>query len=136
VHAEMQRRKGSVGLAVGSLLLSASDLAPAWLIRLLAPTILGRQPIANLAVTNLPGTDRPLYLLGARMTEAYPFVTVIGNISLIVGVLSYGDGLGVGVTVDPDVVGDVDGFTAALARSFGELVAVGRAVTPGSTSAG
>ncbi|HEX6417364.1 MAG TPA: WS/DGAT domain-containing protein, partial [Acidimicrobiales bacterium] len=136
VHAEMQRRKGSSGVAIGSLLLSASDLAPAWLIRLLAPTILGRQPVANLAVTNVPGTDRPLYLLGARMTEAYPFVTVIGNISLIVGVLSYGDSLGVGVTVDPDVVGDVDGFTAALDRSFGDLVAIGRAVNPGSTSAG
>ena len=126
VHADMTRRKRSAETSIGSVLLAVSDLVPAWLIRLLAPTLLGHQPVVNLAVTNLPGTDRPLYLLGSRLCEAYPYVTVIGNIALIVGVLSYGGSLGVGLTVDPDVVQDVDGLAEALERSFAELVAAGR----------
>jgi diacylglycerol O-acyltransferase len=131
VHAEMVRRKRSAEVSIGSILLAVSDLVPAGLIRLLAPSILGRQPVVNLAVTNLPGTDQPLYLLGSRLREAYPFVTVIGNISLIVGVVSYGDSLGVGITVDPDVVDDVDAFAGALDRAFGELVAAATAAGAG-----
>jgi WS/DGAT/MGAT family acyltransferase len=133
VHAEMVRRKQSPETSIGAVLLAVSDLVPAWLIRLVAPTILGRQPVVNLAVTNLPGTDEPLYLLGARLREAYPFVTVVGNIALIIGVVSYGGSLGVGITVDPDVVDDVDGLTAALDRSFTELIAAAgrRRTSPG-----
>lgn len=134
VHAEMVRRKRSAETSLGAVLLAASDVLPGWLIRLIAPTVLGRQPVVNLVVTNLPGTDQPLYLLGAQLREAYPFVTVIGNISLIVGVVSYGDSLGVGITVDPDVVDDVDGFAAALDRSFADLVAA--AAADGDTAAG
>lgn len=127
VHEEMVRRKRSPGVSIGSILLAVSDLVPAGLIRLLAPSILGRQPVVNLAVTHLPGTDDPLYLLGSRLCEVYPFVTVIGNIALIIGVVSYGDSLGVGITVDPDVVEDVDALAAALDRSFTELIVAGRA---------
>ena len=50
----------------------------------------------------------PLYLLGARLRELYPFITVTGNIGVIVGVLSYVDTLAVTVTVDADVVPDLD----------------------------
>jgi diacylglycerol O-acyltransferase len=122
VHAEMERRKRSAESSVGSLLLAVSDVVPGWLIRRLAPSILGRQPVVNLAVTNLPGTTQPLYLLGARMREVYPFVTVIGNIAMIVGVISYADSLGIGITVDPDVIPDPDRFAGALAAAFDELV--------------
>lgn len=131
VHAEMVRRKRSAETSLGALLLAASDLVPGWLIRLIAPTVLGRQPVVNLVVTNLPGTDQPLYLLGSQLREAYPFVTVIGNIALIVGVVSYGDSLGVGITVDPDVVDDVDAFAGALDRAFAELVAAAGGDDPG-----
>jgi WS/DGAT/MGAT family acyltransferase len=123
VHAETVRRKQSTGPSIASFLLAVSDLVPPWLIRLLAPAVLGRQPVVNLAVTNLPGTGTPLHLLGSRLCEVYPFVTVIGNIALIIGVVSYGGSLGVGITVDPDVVEDLDGFTAALDRAFAELIA-------------
>lgn len=127
VHAETVRRKQSTGMSIASVLLAVSDLVPPWLIRLLAPSVLGRQPVVNVAVTNLPGTGTPLHLLGSRLCEVYPFVTVIGNIALIIGVVSYGGSLGVGITVDPDVVEDVDAFTAALDRAFADLIAAGEA---------
>jgi diacylglycerol O-acyltransferase len=62
--------------------------------------------LVDLAVSNIPGSRDPLYLWNSRLLRLYPFVTGVGNIALIVGVLSYADELGVGITVDPDVVGD------------------------------
>jgi hypothetical protein len=40
-------------------------------------------------VTNVPGPQRPLYLLGARLLEVFPVVQVAGNVPLSVAVLSY-----------------------------------------------
>ena len=38
------------------------------------------QRIVDLFVTNVPGPQRPLYLLGARLLEAFPVVQVAGNV--------------------------------------------------------
>ena len=35
------------------------------------------------------------------MLGLHPFINVVGNVALIIGVLSYLDDLGVGITVDP-----------------------------------
>ena len=47
------------------------------------------QRIVDLFVTNVPGPQRPLYLLGARLLEVFPVVQVAGNVPLSVAVLSY-----------------------------------------------
>jgi WS/DGAT/MGAT family acyltransferase len=109
VHAEMERHKQASQADVGPLFFAVGDLVPNWMLRLTGPAVLRHQPFANFTVTNLPGWRDPLFLLGARMLELYPFITVTGNLALIVGVISYEDGLGVSITVDADVIGDVDG---------------------------
>ena len=38
------------------------------------------QRIVDLFVTNVPGPQRPLYVLGARLVEAFPVVQVAGNV--------------------------------------------------------
>ena len=40
------------------------------------------QRIVDLFVTNVPGPQRPLYVLGARLVEAFPVVQVAGNVPL------------------------------------------------------
>lgn len=122
VHAEMSRLKEQEQSDIGPALFTIGGLVPPWLLRLVGPTLLAHQPFVNLAVTNLPGTREPMYLLGARMLELFPYVAVTGNIATIVGVLSYEDGLGVGVTVDADVVPDADALIADLEASARDLV--------------
>jgi diacylglycerol O-acyltransferase len=117
-HREMVRHKASAVRPLVPHLFEISDLVPVGLLHAVAPALLRRQPVVNLAVTNLPGTPEPMYLCGARMTEVYPFVSLTGNIAVIIGVLSYQDRLGVGITVDADVVSDLD----LLARAFDEAV--------------
>lgn len=134
VREEMRRHKASDQQSIGPVLFSVSDLIPAWLLHRVGPAVLRNQPFVNLAVTNLPGTREPAYLLGARMLEVYPFVCGIGNIAVIIGVVSYDDALGVGITVDADVVPDVDSLAEAVEEACRELVAaVAEEWTPAPT---
>jgi diacylglycerol O-acyltransferase len=122
VHGEMSRLKEQEQSDIGPVLFTIGGLVPPSVLRLVGPSLLAHQPFVNLAVTNLPGTRDPMYLLGARMLELFPYVGVTGNIATIIGVLSYEDGLGVGVTVDADVVPDADALIADLEASARALV--------------
>ena len=89
-------------------LFSIADVVPPPVLRGLVPPLLAHQPLVNLAVSNIPGSRDPLFLWESPMLGLHPFINVVGNVALIIGVLSYVDDLGVGITVDPDVVGDPD----------------------------
>ncbi len=124
IHEEMIERKASGQSGRLRPLFSVVDLVPIPLLRRAIPEVLARQPLVNLAVSNLPGSEIPLYLLGARLRELQPIITGVGNIACIIGVLSYCDQLGIGITVDPDVVGDVDGLLEALVETTGSIAAL------------
>ena len=79
------------------------------------------QHIVDLFVTNVPGPQRPLYLLGARLLEAFPVVQVAGNVPLSVAALSYAGQLNIGIQSDPDGLPDLDVFIDGLCRSLEEL---------------
>ncbi len=74
-------------------------------------------------VTNVPGPDVPLYVLGARMLEAFPIVPIAGNLSVGVACLTYDDQLTVGLLADPDACPDLEPLADHIRRSFAELVA-------------
>lgn len=122
LHDAMQREKDSSEAAIAPVLFSLTDLLPQALLRIAGPLALRHQPFVNLAVTNLPGTRDPLYLLGARLLELYPYVGVTGNIAIIIGVLSYQDSIHLGITVDSDVVGDLDVLADAVRNACEELI--------------
>src|SRR5512132_727551 len=79
------------------------------------------QRIVDLFVTNVPGPQHPLYVLGARLLEAFPVVQVAGNVPLSVAALSYAGQLNIGIQSDPDGLPDLDVFANGLCRSLEEL---------------
>ena len=79
------------------------------------------QRLVDLFVTNVPGPQIPLYLLGARLREAFPVVQVAGNVPLSVAVLSYDGQLNIGIQSDPDGCPDLDVFADGLRQSLDEL---------------
>lgn len=127
IHTEMDRHKSSGQTRLGPLLFSLADLVPPWLLRTAAPPLLRNQPVVNLCVSNMPGSRDPLHLLGARLTDLYPYICGVGNIAVIIGVISYLDALGVSLTVDADVVPDVDLLAEGLHLATAELVAAATA---------
>jgi hypothetical protein len=56
------------------------------------------------------------------MLELYPYVGVTGNLGVIIGVVSYGETLGVGVTVDADIVPDPGALATAIEESARALI--------------
>jgi diacylglycerol O-acyltransferase / wax synthase len=80
-----------------------------------------RNRAANLVVTNVPGPQIPLYLLGARLLEAYPLLNLLTNQSVGVALISYDGGLHWGLMADWDLVPDLHDFVELLEASFEEL---------------
>jgi len=73
-----------------------------------------RQRFFNLVVTNVPGPQVPLYLLGRRLLALYPVIPLAGRQALGIAVTSYNGRLGFGVLADYDAVADLDVFADAL----------------------
>jgi len=76
------------------------------------------QRIVDVFVTNVPGPQSPLYLLGARLLEAFPVVQVAGNVPLSLAALSYAGQLNIGIQSDPDGLPDLDVFADGLRQSL------------------
>ena len=71
----------------------------------------------NMVVTNVPGPPRPLYLLGARMSEIYPLVPLFRNQGLGIALFSYDGRLYWGFNSDWDALHDlVDDVEHEFAR--------------------
>ena len=75
----------------------------------------------NMIVTNVPGPQVPLYMLGAKLDEAYPLVPLFVNQALGAALFSYEGKLSFGLNADWDLVPDLHDFVQALSHSFQEL---------------
>jgi hypothetical protein len=74
-----------------------------------------------LVVTNIPGPQVPLYLLGAEMETCYPVVNLLPNQGLGVALFSYAGKLFWGFVADWDVVPDLHEFVRCIETAFAEL---------------
>ena len=79
------------------------------------------QRMVNVTVTNVPGPQFPLFLLGGQMLEAFPFVPLVGTMAVGVAILSYMGQLCFGVTGDWDAVPDLERFAAGIENSLRAL---------------
>jgi WS/DGAT/MGAT family acyltransferase len=126
VHETMERLKHSRQALGAEVLAAASEWTSATLLSLAVRTSARGRPY-NLVVTNVPGPQLPLYLLGARMERCYPVVNLQPNQGLGVGLFSYAGTLGWGFTADRDQAPDLYVFADAVLASFEELERAARA---------
>jgi diacylglycerol O-acyltransferase len=96
--------------------------APATLVSLASRLATGVRPF-NMTVTNVPGPQFPLYLLGARMVASYPLVPLWQGHGIGVALFSYSGTIFWGFNADFDIVPDVERFAAAVGAAFEELLA-------------
>lgn len=75
----------------------------------------------NTVVTNVPGPQFPVYLLGARMLETYPLVPLYMNQALGIALFSYDGGLYWGLNADWDALPDLHDLVEALETEFADL---------------
>jgi diacylglycerol O-acyltransferase / wax synthase len=107
--------------AMGAEVLTAvGEWTPSTLLSLGAQLATRRLPF-NLVVTNVPGPQVPLYLLGARMLDNYGLVPLMDNLCLGIVLFSYAGKLCWGFTSDWDLVPDLHDFVLDIEASFREL---------------
>jgi diacylglycerol O-acyltransferase / wax synthase len=79
------------------------------------------QRAVNLVVSNVPGPPVPLYLAGSSILEAFPMLPPMGNLTLVVGALSYAGQLNFTAVADRDGCPDVDVFADGLRNALSVL---------------
>jgi diacylglycerol O-acyltransferase / wax synthase len=85
----------------------------------------------NVIVTDVPGPQAPLYFLGARLLEGYPFVPMMANQALGIALLSYAGRLYWGFNADWDAIADLHDLVACFTAEFAELKRVAGVTMPG-----
>ena len=104
----------SSGQAVGAeILTKITDFAPTT-IASQAARLQPAQRFFNLVVTNVPGPQFPLYVLGRKMESIFPMVPLARRQALCVGIMSYNGQVNFGLVGDYDAMADLDSFALDL----------------------
>lgn len=121
VRQAMDELKAS-GQALGAgVLASVQNLAP--------PTLLAQASrlqfsthFFNLLVTNVPGPQLPLYMVGRKLLDIFPIAFLPNGHGLSVAVFSYDGGMDFGLLADFDTIPDLDVISDGISESLAELV--------------
>jgi WS/DGAT/MGAT family acyltransferase len=115
------------GQAVGAQVLTQlSGFAPPTIMAQ-AARLQARQRLFNLVVTNVPGPQFPLYMLGRQLAALYPMVPLAENTAIGIAIMSYNGRLGFGLTADYDAMSDVETLAEELRSAIDELAAAATA---------
>src|SRR5690242_17673675 len=116
--AGLKRSKQALGAEVISRF---NDFAP--------PTLLAQASrinfstrLFNLIVTNVPGPQMPLYVLGKELEEVYPVAFLPKDHCLAVAIMSYNGGIDFGLLGDYDAMEDIEMLATGLSESLQELL--------------
>ena len=124
----LKESKQAVGAAT---LVAVNNLAP--------PTILAQASrlnfstrLFNLIVTNIPGPQVPLYLLGRKLEDLFPIAFLPENHGLAIAVMSYNGGIDYGLLGDYDAMPDIEVVAEGIENALQELLAIARGDAAGS----
>jgi diacylglycerol O-acyltransferase / wax synthase len=84
----------------------------------------------NLIVTNVPGPQFPLYLLGRELEELIPVAFLPENHALAIAIMSYNGTVDFGLLADYDAMSDIDFVALAIRESLEELLEAARTEAP------
>jgi diacylglycerol O-acyltransferase len=115
--------------AVGAATLAAvNSLAP--------PTVLAQASrlnfstrLFNLLVTNIPGPQLPLYVLGRELEDLFPLAFLPQDHALAIAIMSYNGALDYGLLGDYDAMPDIDLVAEGIETSLAQLLQGAREVT-------
>jgi diacylglycerol O-acyltransferase len=120
ISSEMKSLKES-GQAVGAqALVNLAGFAPPTILSQ-AARLQARQRFFNLVVTNVPGPQFPLYVLGRRLQVLYPVVPLARRQALGIAVMSYDGHLGFGLLADYDALPGLEEIARDLRLSIASL---------------
>ena len=120
-------RRGMEGIkqskqALGAEVISRfNDFAPPTLLAQAARINFSTR-LFNLVVTNVPGPQIPLYVLGRELEDIFPVGFLPPNQALFIAIMSYNGGINFGLLADYDAIDDLDRIVEGIEESIAELL--------------
>jgi diacylglycerol O-acyltransferase len=106
--------------AGATTVLDLAAAAPSLLQRALSRLVASPRTF-NVVVSNIPGPQEAMWMLGCRLREAYPVVPLADGHALSVGFTSVSGGAFFGIYADRDAVSDAERLAADIGRELDEL---------------
>ena len=122
VHEQMEFLKGSHQAIGPDALVSLLGMAPALHAATLHTALQLRQPVIHTVVTTVPGPPFPLYAMGSKLVEMYPYVPIATGFRVSIGNVSYLGRLFFGLTGDFDAMPDLEVLADGIRTGFDELI--------------
>ena len=107
VRAAAENRKAGGQALAASAVTGLTELAPPVLHAGLARSLYAKR-LFNVTITNVPGSPRRLYALGAPMVDIVPIVPLAAEHAVGIAVVSYAGGMTFGLCADRATVPDLD----------------------------
>ncbi len=127
VRAAMDDLKESKQALGAEVISRFNDFAP--------PTLLAQASrinfstrLFNLIVTNVPGPQIPIYVLGRELEDAFAVAFLPEHHALAIAIMSYNGRINFGLLADYDTMEDVGEIAEGLNRSLDELLVAARSV--------
>jgi WS/DGAT/MGAT family acyltransferase len=120
IRETTERLKESKQALGAEVLTRVGEWTPSTLLSLGARMAVRALPF-NLVVTNVPGPQIPLYMVGAKMLDNYGFVPLTDYLCLGIVLFSYAGQLCWGLTAEWDLLPDLHDFVLDIEASFLEL---------------
>jgi diacylglycerol O-acyltransferase / wax synthase len=86
-----------------------------------AARLFSRQRFFNVVVTNVPGPQVPLYLMGRQLLDIFPMVPLVRKTALGIAIMSYNGHINFGLVGDWDGMHDLHLLADDFAAAFEEL---------------
>ena len=126
IHADCEEAKTVVRGGSGGFIEMIQALPP-WMVTAMmgvsSPEQASQMLGSNLIVSNVRGSDRPMYVAGARLDTMYPMSIITPGMGINFTCVSYVDQVDVGVAIEPQLVPDpwhiIDGLQRALDQYLG-----------------
>lgn len=115
--ADLKRKESALG---ADTIMGLGEWTPSTLLSM-GSRVIPRMLPMNMIVTNVPGPQMPLYLLGAKLQENFGQVPLMEGTGLGVALFSYDGKLCWGFNADWDRVPDLPDFVRDVEASFAEL---------------
>jgi WS/DGAT/MGAT family acyltransferase len=126
VRESMQGVKESKQALAAQMITGLEDFAPPTILSMAARTHWSPR-LFNMIVTNVPGPQFPIYLLGRELQELVPVAFLPDNFALTIAAMSYNGKLDFGLLGDYDAMPDIDLLGEYVEEALVELlVAAGK----------
>jgi WS/DGAT/MGAT family acyltransferase len=127
IVAASTRAKMLTGSMKGAIPTDMPSLGIPWLMARIMPlyrkaAAANRIPvIANVAISNVPGPQQPLYLAGAELKAYYPVSIVTHGLGLNITIVSYNGSLDIGLVACKKAMPDLRQFAKHMQDAYKEL---------------